>query len=532
MSDTKSQENQLLSDSAQRAIPWMIVSKCLLFMIYLSISVVSVRYLGTEQYGLFVICRSIADILILICTLGMTASFIRFIPELVLHKNLAGIRRLVGKGFLLQLGALILAGIGLYHSQTLLEQYFSVAFNGALLFAFVLIICELFKTNINSILTALYQTKQLALFSLCNGILWLGGLVLLLEQQADVASVLTAQSISYGIVYLIAAMTLLRYFRSLNWRSPDQSIGYKRVFNQSGSIAVSTLVRLLMLKYTELFFLGGMTDAETVGLYDLAFSLPMMVIVFIPAAVHELFVSGFSESYVRKPECLPALIKALYKTLMTITLPIAVFGFMFSGELLIYCYGEEVRAVYELTMAFCLLHVLPLISTPLSVAIQAKEKVMKMFPALMLQLSVNIALDYVLIVVFDFGIWGAYCALLLTFVLTIPIRLYLVSRILGGVYFPGGFFIRLLFVTLLAAFCIRVFAAPETMLSIALSFVIYLALVLVLFGKFRFLKREDIKDFDIFLGGKANSTLVRLNRFFSAKPLQNRVVKAKQATEL
>jgi len=70
----------------------MIISKSLLFIIYFSISVIAVRYLGAEQYGIFVICRSIADVLILICTLGMTASFIRFIPELVLEKISRGKR--------------------------------------------------------------------------------------------------------------------------------------------------------------------------------------------------------------------------------------------------------------------------------------------------------------------------------------------------------------------------------------------------------------------------------------------------------
>lgn len=68
MSEANKQENQIFSESAQRAIPWMIISKSLLFIIYFSISVIAVRYLGAEQYGIFVICRSIADVLILVCT--------------------------------------------------------------------------------------------------------------------------------------------------------------------------------------------------------------------------------------------------------------------------------------------------------------------------------------------------------------------------------------------------------------------------------------------------------------------------------
>ncbi|KZY64007.1 hypothetical protein A3742_12910 [Oleiphilus sp. HI0071] len=531
MTNTKSGNTLLFSESAQKAIPWTLLSKSLLFIVYFLISILSVRLLGTEQYGLFVICRSIADVLILVCTLGMTASFVRFIPELVLHKDLSGIKRLIGTGFILQSLALVVIGLGMYLSQHHIEQYFSVAFNGALLFTFILMVCEQLKTSINSILTALYQTKRMAVFSVLNGIIWICALALLLNNDASVSNALSAQALSYGLIYLVAAGILWRYLKSLNWQSQNNVLSAKRVFNQSGSIALSTLVRLLMLKYTELFFLGGMTDAETVGMYDLAFSLPMMVIVFIPAAVHELFVSGVSEAYVKDPRCLPTLIKALYKILILIAVPIAVFGFMFAGEMLIYCYGEEVRGVYELTMAFCLLHLLPLISTPLSVGIQVREEVMRMFPTLMLQLTVNILLDYLLIVELNMGIWGAFTALILTFVLTIPIRLYLVSKILGGIYFPGAFFIRVLFVTLAVGYAIRVLLAPESLFSIAPLFFVYLVSTLAVLIKFRFINEADITDLDIFLRGKVHQVLSKLNHTRSAKLSKSSLVITKQLTE-
>ncbi|KZZ42481.1 hypothetical protein A3758_21625 [Oleiphilus sp. HI0118] len=364
-----------------------------------------------------------------------------------------------------------------------------------------------------------------------NGIIWICALALLLNNDASVSNALSAQALSYGLIYLVAAGILWRYLKSLNWQSQNNVLSAKRVFNQSGSIALSTLVRLLMLKYTELFFLGGMTDAETVGMYDLAFSLPMMVIVFIPAAVHELFVSGVSEAYVKDPRCLPTLIKALYKILILIAVPIAVFGFMFAGEMLIYCYGEEVRGVYELTMAFCLLHLLPLISTPLSVGIQVREEVMRMFPTLMLQLTVNILLDYLLIVELNMGIWGAFTALILTFVLTIPIRLYLVSKILGGIYFPGAFFIRVLFVTLAVGYAIRVLLAPESLFSIAPLFFVYLVSTLAVLIKFRFINEADITDLDIFLRGKVHQVLSKLNHTRSAKLSKSSLVITKQLTE-
>ena len=515
MASTNTAHENLLSSSAQNAISWMIASKLLLFIVYFLISVLTVRYLGVDQYGLFVICRSIADVLILICTFGMTAAYLRFIPELVVFKNVAGIKRLINKAFFIQTIALGIAGIGLYLSQNLIEQHFSIAFNGALLFTFILMVCELFKTNINSILTALYQTKRLALFSILNGLIWLAGLIVLLERERSVESALSAQSFSYALIYLIAAIILAKHLSKLTWRSPDKAIGYKRVLNHSGSIALTTVLRLLLLKYTELFFLGSMHDAATVGLYDLAFSLPMIVIVFIPAAIHELLVSSFAEAYVKNPNCLAELIRALYKILITISIPIAVYGFMLSGDLLLAAYGYEVISVYELTMAFCLLHILPLISVPLSAAVQAKEKVMSLFPIVVLQLFINIVLDYLLIVKMNFGIWGAFTALLLTFLLTLPIRLYFVARVLGGIYFPSSFFIRTLFTALTISYLIKIVFTPESFLSIGILFFVYLGLTFGICFKLRIFIKADIADFDVFLGGKIQNMLKKIRQQFA-----------------
>jgi O-antigen/teichoic acid export membrane protein len=507
--------NNTFSETAQNAIPWVVSSKALLFIIYFTISILTVRQLGTAQYGIYVICKSIAEVLILVCTMGMTASYLRFIPELIIHKNKAGINRLIGKSFLIQFLALSVAGLGLYLSQGLIESHFSIALNGALLFTFFLVIFEQTKININAIFTALFKAKQLTLFSSLNGFLWLLLLAAFLHYDASVSMALAAPAASYALIYIIALISLYRYFKSLNWRSPSYAIGKKRVLNHSGSIAVSTLVRLLMLKYTELFFLGGVLDSETIGLYDLAFSLPMMVIAFIPAATQELFTSGFSDAYVKNKNCLPNLIRAFYKLLILITIPIAVFGFMFAGDLLVFCYGEEVRDAYELTTAFCLLHMLPLISAPLSVAVQAKEKVLNMFPALLLQLSVNILLDYLFIIHLNWGVWGAFMAIFLTFIFTIPIRLYLVSKILGGIFFPGRFCLRIFGTTLIVAFLLRSFLPPESLLAVLSLVIPYLIISIILGYLLNIVKAEDQQDLSIFLGHKLDALSVALRSIVS-----------------
>jgi len=510
------------SDSLLSAIPWVIISKLLLFIVYFSISVLTVRYLGTEDYGIYVICKSIAEVLILVCTLGMTGAFMRFIPELILLKNKAGIKRLILKASSLQLIAFIVIGSGLYLSSGMIGSYFSIAFNGALFFTLLLVIFELTKTNVNAILTSLYRARTLTLFSTINGICWITFLYIFLEYDPSVSNALFAPALSYGIIYLIAGLAIYQYLNSLNWKSPTYSLGKKRVLKHSSSIAASMLVRLMMLKYTELFFLGGQHDAETVGMYDLAFSLPMMAIVFIPAAIQDLFVSGFSEAYVKDHNALPRLIRAFYKILILLTVPIATFGFFFAPEFLIFSYGPSLTKVAELCSVFCLIHLLPLISMPLSMGIQAKEKVLNMFPTLLMQLGVNLILDYLFIVQLQWGVWGALCAIFLTFALTIPVRLYVVNKVLGGIYFPGRFFLRIFGISMIIGFSIQYFThSPNiiTLLTLAPFYAIGITIAINLLG---LLTDEDTSDLNMISNGKFSTYInffkERIFKFSLPKP--------------
>jgi O-antigen/teichoic acid export membrane protein len=498
------------SESALSGIPWMVISKLLLFFVYFLISVTTVRFLGSESYGIYVICKSIAEVCILICTLGMTATFMRFIPELILSKNKAGISRLILKASFLQAIAVLISVVCLMNFSHLIEGYFSIQVNSVIFFTCLLIIFELIKTNINAILTALYKVKTLAIFSTIHGICWLLLLVSLLNNDASVSNALIAPSISYALIYAIAGLTIYRYLKSLNWKSPSMSIGKKRVLQHSGSIAVSTIIRLLMLKYTELFFLASEHDATVVGAYDLAYSIPLMVILFIPAAVQDLFVAGFSEAYVKDQTCLPHLIRSFYKLIIILTVPLAVFGFYFAPDFFVFAYGEETLETGKLAALFCLLHLLPLISTPLSMAIQAKEKVFNMFPTMLLQLSVNIALDYLFIVELKMGLMGAISAVFLTFALTIPIRLYVVKLIIGGIYFPVKFFLKVFSICLLIGGLLEASTHSPSVLLLFAFVPIYFILLIGTLSSGCVFSREDLADFTNLISGKPKKLLVKL----------------------
>lgn len=510
------------SDNMVQGIPWMIISKLLLFMIYFLVSVITVRSLGTADYGLYVLCKSIAEVLILVCTLGMTASFTRYVPELVAKRNRAGLERLVSKAFVLQLGAVLLLSTLLIAGQSWLEKLFDAALGPALLVVCVMAAFELTKNNINTLLTALYKIKALCMLSITHGILWVTLLAALLSWQGSVESALLAPTVSYACVYIIAALVIYRRITQLPWKSPLVGIGRQRVLKHSGSVAITTLIRLMMLKYTELFFLGIVHDTSTVGMYDLAYSIPLMVIVFIPAAIQDLFASGFSETYVKDNNSLPQLIRSYYKALILLSVPLAILGYFTAPGLFSLIYGAEMSLAGELAALFCLFHILPLISVPLSLAIQAKEKTHSMLPTLLLQFAVNVLLDYLLIVHFSMGIWGAFYAVLLTFLITIPVRLYRVRQLIGGLYIPVGFFSKIATISTLCGFAASSMLDTYYWGSVVVLCLIYCLVVSLICLKTSLLSARDRQDLQMVLSARLIARMQTLReRLISLPTLHN-----------
>ena len=71
---------------------------------------------------------------------------------------------------------------------------------------------------------------------------------------------------------------------------------------------LSAILRTVMFKYSEIFFLAFAGGTTVVGMYDLGYSLPFTVVTFIPLALLGLFTAAFAEAYVRYHKCLERLI--------------------------------------------------------------------------------------------------------------------------------------------------------------------------------------------------------------------------------
>jgi len=480
------------SREAIGGLPWMILNKILMLFVYMGLSILTVRLLGPEEYGRFSLIRNITDYLVVVCALGLDVALLRFIPELTAHRNRAGLRRLLVRSLLLQQAAAMLSLGVLLAMKPLLNQWFHMDFRGLLVPAGFLLAATVLKDSLNNAFTALFRSKTVALLSLINGVLWLACLVGVLRWRPEAAMAMTAQTVSLLLVYGVSLVMLTRLVHGLPWRSPPLGIGRERALKLSLPTMLNTVLRMLMMKYTEVFFLGAYFTPAIAGYYDLGYSTPQLVLTLIPAALQTLFTSAFAQAYTRDPNCLGRLIDSVYKLTILIVLPLAAFGLFFAPRGIVLLYGQSMSPAGPVAAAFCILHVLPLISTPLSMAITVKEKVLQMLPYMLLQVGVNLLLDWLLIP--HFGMAGAVAAVAGTFVLTIPWRLRAVRNILGGINFPVGFFIRQVLATFVPAAVLSPLAPHLNLVSLLILGATYLALYPVLIRMLHLVRPGDMAD--------------------------------------
>lgn len=494
MSPANPEKPAFLSRQSMGAVPWILASKFALFFVYFLISVLIVRSLGKVEYGVFAILKNLADLLLIASSFGMNAVLLRFIPELVVNRNRAGLIRLLWKTLAIQVVFVTCATALLTPLTPLFDRMFGVSF-GPLIFLMGLSVAfVLFKSWYNDVLTALFLGKWVAFISFLQGLSWallLGWIVW--RGGASVFSVLIVEMASIALSGLMATIILRRAVCRMNWRSPPEGIGRKRVLAMGLAVWGGSIGRAFMMKYTETFFLGLFLGPSAVAVYDLGYSSTLLVITFIPMALQTIFASGVSEAYVRDPNCLPNLVANLYKVLIFLALPVAAFGVFFAPAAVVVFYGEEMRDAGWIASSFCAIHLLPLLAIPVSMAIAAKEKVKEFLPLLYFRVAVNIGLDVILIPFY--GIPGAPAAVVLTFLLTFPLRLRLIRSVLGGFDFPIAFFARFLLASGLTAAAVRWLFPGETAWTLVGASAVYGFSFLVLIRLARLLQAEDLAQF-------------------------------------
>jgi O-antigen/teichoic acid export membrane protein len=498
------------SREAVSGVPWMVLAKLVLFFVYFGVSVLTVNSLGRDKFGVYSLLINLSSYLLVICGMGLGAALMRYVPELAAHKNHRGLIHLLIKSAAMQIVAIgVVVGLLLHFAEPLQRLFNAeevVHFRYYLVLVCGLVALLMLKDFIATVFTSMFRARTVALLSVVQGVAWLSILFVWIRISPEVSTVLYVQMLSIGLVYIVGTAWLARHVRDLDWHILPYGIGKLRTLKFSGTAMLSAILRTVMFKYSEIFFLAFAGGTTLVGVYDLGYTLPFTLVTFFPLALLGLFTAAFAEAYVRDNNCLARLISSYYKLLIMVSLPVAVAGAFFAPTAYHIIYKGEMDEAGQLASVFCIVLLFPLISIPLSMALKAKEKVHNMLPLMVLQIVVNLTLDWLLIVHLRWGVWGGVAAVAATFFITISPRLMVARDIIGGIYFPLGFFLRIALALVVEAGALfwvtrqlRVFERfTNEWLNIGLLFGVglaYITLFLLSVRILRLVRQSDIADF-------------------------------------
>ena len=117
----------------------------------------------------------------------------------------------------------------------------------------------------------------------------------------------------------------------------------------------------------------------------------------------------------------------------------------------------------------------------------------------------------------DYG--GAVIAQVATFAITIPIRLYLVRKLIGGIYIPGIFFIKVFVTCFIIGSLMTWGNIGSNNYTLLLSIPVYFGMALYFLFLKGILIRKDLKDISLLIPGKENGIMRLIERVRKSIPI-------------
>ncbi len=417
------------------AVPWALVGKLVRFGSGILTSVIVVRALGADDYGILTLVRVTVAFLALPAGAGMGQALLRFLPELVVTRGGRGGRRLLATGLLIQVAAWALLALGVLLSRGWFDAFYKTDVSSFLLLATILLLVGSLRGFFESALTASYETRLLAILGTFGSALLLSLTWLSVRSGFGIAGILVAAAVA-DFVPALGAMA--RAFSK--HADTTREVPSRRLLAYSLPFVGLSLLNMITWKQSETLLLGHFFSPREAGLFDLAYRLPQQLLEFVPETIWPLVLAAMSEAYTKNPGALKGLIDLYYRLLFLIIPPLSVFGMVLGDRFLAVLYGAEYREAGVYCQVLFGVFSLSFFGTPLSTAIYVLEKSWANFLLAFVFAVVNLGLDLILIP--RYGLVGALIPVAIAIAISPIARWYALSRFIGPVAIPWGFIAR------------------------------------------------------------------------------------------
>jgi len=421
-----------------QAMYWSVLARVGRFVLGLASSIVIVRGLGKDDYGVLSLLRVVLIFVAIVSAAGMGQSLLKFLPLLKVQGDREGARRLVIWVILVQTAAWAALLLLSYFFGGWFESLFS--FEGVGKILWIAVALELFEVAfklVNQVLTAYYDVKLLSLANVVGHAVMVAFLVGFFASGQGLIGVFAATAIGNLAGTLMVAGRFARHLKTDGTKTNTATVGWPRLFKFSFPFALIGILNIIVWRQSETILLAHFRSAAETGFFDLAYRLPQTVLEFIPLTVWPIIMAGLSEIYAKDQSKLNTAIDRYYRMLFLLSAPICVIGAVLGGRMIPILYGESMAPAGLPTQLFFVIFPISFLGTPLSMALYVIEKSYANLVVYLALAVVNVGLDLLLIP--RFGIIGAVIPVGLVIAASPVIYKYLLRRYVAGTRVPYAF---------------------------------------------------------------------------------------------
>lgn len=400
------------------------------------------RGLGPYEYGVLAVVRTVIAYAVIMVGAGLGQAILRYVPQWRVGgergRVAAAIRGALGFQLLLWL---ITLGV-LLVTRPVWNGWAGPG-AGLLVLGIALLLPEVSAQTAGLLASAYYDARHQSAAVVVSTIVHVAGVYILLERGLGASGVLVAAAISNFVLTVMLLLRVPSYLAEPAAAAPPEAEtpGYGRALRYSLPFVAIGVLNLITWRQSEVLFLGHFRSAREAGFFDLAYRLPQTVLEFVPGAIWPLVMAGSSEAYVRDPVALQRTSGAYYKLLFLIAAPLAVGGVL-TGDLLVRIVGGEAYATAgSLCQVFFVIFGISFLATPLSMAFYVLERPWVGFWIYVVNATVNVGLDLVLIP--RYGLWGAVIPVSLVIAASPWVNQWVLARLGIRITPPWGFLGRI-----------------------------------------------------------------------------------------
>lgn len=425
-----------------------------------------VRYLGAENFGILSFALTLSAIVKIIIDFGLDSLAVREISR----------NRSLGKKYLGNIFAikLILSVICILFIVLVISfSNYSVIKSKVIFFIFISVIISSFSSTFNSLFSAYEKMEYMSIGTILNSALMLIVAFSIISHGYDVVmlSLLTC---------VVSLINLLYAFSVCVWKFvvPSLNIDFNFIHSLTKNawpFFLSAVVDIIAFRI-DVVMLSSMKGDLVVGYYSAAYKF-LEVLMFIPSAFVGSLFPIFSNFYFSSRESLELLYERSFKYLSIVGLPIAVGTTLLAEKIIFFVYKEGFsKSILTLRV---LIWTVPLIFLTylLGTVIASINKQPIALKINILCMLLNIGLNLILIP--KYSLIGASVATVITYILSVILCLYYVSRYLCKIQ-PQNFASKILIANLIMALFILSFIKMNLLLIVFISIILYFGVLFLL----------------------------------------------------